>query len=93
MKLAWPGKTGQWGFEKDPLAATIPGGGELPSVVSDHDELVVLLTYSRHPGVGLDLDREGGGLLLEVVRDLVTGRVSIRVAEERSPGHRAVGGR
>ena len=87
MKLAWPGKTGRYGFEKDPLAATMPAAGSSRSVVRHDDELAAFPAYRRHARVGMDLDGERGGQVLEVVSDLVTVRVAVRV----SPGTAAPG--
>jgi len=84
---------GPVGVREGPTGGDDSRGGELPSVVRHHHELAVPLTYRRHSGVGTDLDRERRGELLEVVGDLITGRVAIRVADERSPRHRAIGGR
>ena len=93
MKLAWPAKDGSVGVREGSAGGDDSGGGQFPPVGRHHDELAVLLTHRRHPGVGLDLDGERGGLVLEIVRDLVTGWVAVRVSGERPPGHRAERGR
>jgi hypothetical protein len=84
---------GAMGVGERPARGDDPGGWELLAVARDDDEPAALPVNAYHRRVGPDLDSRGDGVIVEILSDLVAGRVAVRIARKRHPGHRAEPGR
>ena len=82
---------GSWPRYYDSLRLFSPAGfSAMPGMPfgGDDDEPVIVAADRAHGRASADLDVERGGVVLEVVGDLVARRVAIRITAEGHAGHR-----